>query len=142
MHREGHRIKSFGGKVEAYKDVNGDPLGPLRIWVPDIEPAVPGLAMTRSIGDKVASQIGLIYKPEILEHRLTYNDKFIILATDGLWEFISSKKAVEIVGKHWQLGKIADACEELVTRATKKWKAEDDIVDDITVMIVYLKIDF
>lgn len=99
--REAHRIKSFGGIVEAFKNVKGEPEGPLRIWDPHTQPPVPGLAMTRSIGDKIASSIGLIYKPKITETRLTPDDKFIILASDGIWEFISNQKAVEIVEKHW-----------------------------------------
>lgn len=98
--------------------------------------------MTRAIGDKVAREIGLIYKPEIIQHRLTDEDKFLIIASDGIWEFITIQKAVDIVAKHWENGKVADACEELVATATSKWKEEDDIIDDITVIVIYLKCEF
>ena len=52
--KEAHRIQSFGGLVAASKDVDGNNVGPLRIWVPGSNPPVPGLAMTRAIGDKIA----------------------------------------------------------------------------------------
>lgn len=39
-------------------------------------------------------------EPDHTEIELTANDKFIILASDGVWEFISSKEAVEIVAQY------------------------------------------
>lgn len=46
------RIMKANGRVDAFKDQNGDPMGPMRVWLAEEE--VPGLAMSRSIGDKVA----------------------------------------------------------------------------------------
>ena len=39
------RIKAANGRVDAFKDQNGDPMGPQRVWLSDEE--VPGLAMSR-----------------------------------------------------------------------------------------------
>lgn len=39
-------------------------------------------------------------KPEIIYHRLTHHDKFLILATDGLWDIISPLQAIRLVGEH------------------------------------------
>lgn len=66
--------------------------------------------------------------------------QFFILATDGVWEFISSAEAVEIVDKCFQDGMGAsDACKELIRAATEKWKEyEGDYRDDITAMVVRL----
>ena len=47
-------IEKAGGVVDTFKDEEGHPMGPLRIWVPGKNPPVPGLAMTRSIGDRLA----------------------------------------------------------------------------------------
>lgn len=43
------RILRNGGRVQPYRDVNGNQLGPLRVW--HLHEDIPGLAMTRSFGD-------------------------------------------------------------------------------------------
>ena len=48
---EQDRILKNGGRVEAYR-INGISVGPKRVWLKVDN--VPGLAMSRSIGDKVA----------------------------------------------------------------------------------------
>ena len=51
----------MGGKLESYSDEDGEPVGPLRVWIPGKN--VPGLAMTRSFGDYYASTVGVISDP-------------------------------------------------------------------------------
>ncbi len=48
--------------------------------------------MSRSIGDKVAQSVGVTPEPEILEYTLTEYDQFILLASDGVWEFMSNER--------------------------------------------------
>ena len=40
---------------------NGDFIGPMRVWIQ--EDSIPGLAMSRSFGDKIASTVGVIAVP-------------------------------------------------------------------------------
>ena len=47
-----------------YYDEDGEEMGPYRVWLK--EKNIPGLAMTRSFGDYVASTVGVISEPEIL----------------------------------------------------------------------------
>lgn len=47
---EKERIIQQGGVVDSYRDIKGLALGPSRIWLPDM--SGPGLAMSRSFGDK------------------------------------------------------------------------------------------
>ncbi|XP_054748469.2 pyruvate dehydrogenase [acetyl-transferring]-phosphatase 1, mitochondrial-like [Lytechinus pictus] len=42
----------------------------------------------------------LITTPEVTYRRLTPNDKFLILASDGLWDMLTNDKAVQLVGEH------------------------------------------
>lgn len=42
----------------------------------------------------------LTAEPEISHHRLTPKDKFLILASDGLWEMLSPDKVVKLVAAH------------------------------------------
>ncbi|XP_011299583.1 pyruvate dehydrogenase [acetyl-transferring]-phosphatase 1, mitochondrial [Fopius arisanus] len=42
----------------------------------------------------------LTAKPQVMYHRLTPKDKFLIIATDGLWDLLSPLEAVQLVGEH------------------------------------------
>eukprot|EP01017_Pseudomicrothorax_dubius_P044902 TRINITY_DN765_c0_g2_i2.p1 TRINITY_DN765_c0_g2~~TRINITY_DN765_c0_g2_i2.p1 ORF type:complete len:634 (-),score=113.15 TRINITY_DN765_c0_g2_i2:305-2206(-) len=86
---ESDRIVRNGGRIEPFYDSRGNTIGPPRVWL--LNEDKPGLAMTRSLGDKVASSVGVSWVPEIIEHRITSQDKFLILATDGIWEFLSNE---------------------------------------------------
>ena len=100
------RIIASGGKVEAYRDNFGNFVGPERVWKKEGD--VPGFAMSRSFGDEVAHNVGVIVNPEIDDYHLLNEDKFIILASDGIWEFIS-----------------------------KRWIMEEEVIDDITIILAF-----
>jgi serine/threonine protein phosphatase PrpC len=100
-------------------DGSGDYVGPARVWLG--HEASPGLAMSRSMGDTVGAQAGVISTPEIIEFELRQNDKFIILGTDGLWEFLDNQLCVDLVGEYWKLGNIEGSCERLVKEAVDVW---------------------
>ena len=51
---------------------------------------MPGLAMTRSFGDKIGCQAGVIAEPEIFEMELSSEDKFMVIASDGVFEYMSN----------------------------------------------------
>ncbi|KAK6727051.1 hypothetical protein RB195_005010 [Necator americanus] len=42
----------------------------------------------------------LTVSPEVFYHRLTANDKFLVLATDGLWEWLDPDTVVRLVHDH------------------------------------------
>lgn len=59
---ESKRIYKCGGRIEAFRDImTGEEMGPSRVWLPNED--VPGLAMSRSIGDFVAQSVGVIPDP-------------------------------------------------------------------------------
>lgn len=124
--------------MEPYYDENGQPLGPYRIWLK--EQQIPGLAMSRSMGDMVAKSVGVIHEPEIMIRKLEPADKFIILASDGIWEFISSQEAVDMVKESWESGKTEACCDRLVKEAVMRWQKEDESIDDITVIVIFLNV--
>jgi hypothetical protein len=47
---------NFGGRIFSQKNEKGEDLGPLRVWMKEL--AMPGLAMTRSFGDKAGIKAG------------------------------------------------------------------------------------
>ena len=83
------RIVQQGGKVEACQDPDGRLIGPARVWLK--EENLPGLAMSRSLGDGVCKTIGVICDLEIVGYKLVPDDKFVVLASDGVFEFLSKK---------------------------------------------------
>jgi len=63
--------------------------GPKRVWMRNRQ--VPGLAMTRSIGDMAATSVGVTAEPEIkVFNNLQPSDKFIVVASDGIWDRFSN----------------------------------------------------
>jgi serine/threonine protein phosphatase PrpC len=98
----------------------------------------PGLAMSRAFGDIDAHHYGVTHDAEVKEHKLRPCDEFVIVASDGVWEFIINQEAVDLVSKQGRSG-IRVAAESLAKLAWSRWRAkETEVVDDITVLIAYL----
>lgn len=132
---EQERILGMNGRVEACKGVLGDPIGPARVWLKAQD--MPGLAMSRSFGDDVATSVGVISIPEITEHVIKPEDKMVIWGSDGVWEFISSQEAVNLVGN---CKNAEAACKLLVKESTARWKKEEEVIDDISALVVFLDV--
>ena len=133
---EKKRIIEKGGRIESYKDEEGEFAGPQRVWLKTEN--VPGLAMTRSFGDDVAHSIGVISQPEILEYNIVNEDKFILLASDGIWEFISSDECVNMVKDYYLKDDIDGALDYLYKESSKRWIMEEEVIDDTTLIIMFL----
>ena len=91
---EKERILKAGGRVLNMEYEDGYD-GPARVWLADQN--IPGLAMSRSLCDTVAHTVGVISMPEITERKLTDDERAIVIGSDGLWEFISSKEAIRLI---------------------------------------------
>lgn len=126
------RIEAKGGEV---KRLEGDI--PYRVFLKD--KMYPGLAMSRALGDLVAGQAGVSPEPDITEWKIEQNkDLFIVLCSDGVWEFISSQESVDLVARHGQK-EVQTAADALARESWNKWIVEEgDVVDDITVEVIYL----
>ena len=137
---EYQRIMENNGRVDPFREDNGDPVGPARVWLR--EQQIPGLAMSRSIGDLVAASVGVIAEPEFFELQLNESDKFLVIATDGVWEFIDNDECVRLVSPFWEANPPdpKGAVNKLIELSVKHWEREDEVIDDITVVVVFLKI--
>lgn len=132
---ERQRIIECGGRVDTCRAANREPIGPLRVWLKTQE--VPGLAMTRSFGDRIAATVGVTHTPEIVTH--TYRegtDKIMILASDGVWEFLSSQDAVDIASR---CATPEEAAIQLYKQSDARWRRDEEVIDDITVLVVFFK---
>lgn len=131
---EQKRIESMGGFVS-------QPLQEglsARVWLDDTYSQI-GLAMARSIGDHAVAPVGVIAEPEVTFCEIQKQNDFLILATDGVWEFITSQEAIQIVNQHLKKG-ATKACQALIEAAADKWHDEEgNYRDDITALVVRLQ---
>ena len=134
---EKKRINQFGGVVEKayYSDDEDDDYLPYRVWAKDED--YPGLAMSRSIGDSDAKKVGVIPNPQIVEYTIDYSSKYLLIGSDGIWEFISNEEAMKIANKYYLRNDTYALCQELSQKATKLWEEKDVVVDDITILVVF-----
>ena len=141
------RVKKAGARVltmdqiEGYRDINeefgneeDDDGDPPRLWCQ--EGAYPGTAFTRSLGDQVAERIGVFAEPELLRRELSKEDEFLLVASDGVFEFLSSQAVADIVSHY---DDALEACRALVSEAYRLWLQYEVRTDDISVILVRFK---
>ena len=68
-------------------------------------------------------------------------DKFIIIASDGVWEFLSNEDIARIVWPFYLNNSPEQAGNAIVRAAAKKWKENDTVIDDITCITIFLEVD-
>ena len=134
---ESLRIINNNGRIKrCYDEELKKYLGPERVWLKNKEE--PGLAMTRSIGDKIAHSIGVIDEPEFKIHEYDGSEKFIVIASDGIWEYLGGDDCIKIVKKFYEEDYAVDkASFALVKEAFDKWKRKEVVIDDITVILIF-----
>ena len=132
---EYNRIIMSGGAVEQLEDEFGRRVGPYRVWAKGED--YPGLAMSRSIGDLKGKAIGVIPDPGILEYDLNKTTKYIVVCSDGVWEFLNNDM-VKDLGKQFYLKNDAVSfCNKLIEQSLFEWNKNDIIVDDITAVVAF-----
>ena len=132
--KERQRIEKAGGVISQYEgDETKD--SPMRVWVKGEE--YPGIAMSRSIGDLVAKTVGVIPEPDIFTREIFGVTKYIVLCSDGVWEFISNEEVMNIVNPFFMRGEPEEACKELIKKANLFWSKENSR-DDITVVVAFI----
>ena len=109
----------------------------MRVWLKNEN--IPGLAMSRSIGDFVAASVGVSTVPEVIEYLVQPSDKFILMASDGVWEFINNETIVKLIAPYFESGDINGACEQVMKEALYQWTQDDSsVVDDITFIMIFI----
>jgi len=149
------RIVGCGGRVKLVHDT-------ARVYLATDD--IPGLAMSRSLGDFVAHSVGVSSEPEYFEYDLstllpsttsspvTGSDvagssgggrhpvlvrTVLLIGTDGVYDMISNETAVSMAFKHW--GDPAAATDAIVKQTGARWMTRWGLVDDTTMCIVNLE---
>lgn len=136
---EAERIIEAGGVIDSFYDPEetNKPMGPQRVWVKDEN--FPGLAMSRSLGDTVAHAVGVTSKPQVTSTLVGIDDKFVVIGSDGVWEFLTNQQIAEIVFPFYKQNQPETAANEIVKQAYKKWRLEEEVVDDITAVVIFME---
>ncbi|KAI7904261.1 phosphatase 2C-like domain-containing protein [Cokeromyces recurvatus] len=125
--KEEQRIRKAGGFVENGR-VNGS------------------LALSRAIGDFVfksntqitPDQQAVTAEPDIIEHLLTDQDEFVVMACDGIWDCLSNQQVVDFIRCKLCEHKLLDTiCEELIDYCLADQSNVTGIgCDNMTVIII------
>ena len=116
--------ENWGVNLGEELDNGGDPP---RVWAAG--KSYPGCAFTRSIGDHVAEGIGVTAEPELLVKEMTREDNFIVIASDGVWEFLTNQSVADMVLK---FDDPLEACRAVVAESYRLWLQYEVRTDDIT----------
>ena len=139
LKEEHERITKCNGRVEPFKDALGRSKGPPRVWLKNDN--IPGLAMSRSLGDSWGAMAGVSPIPDIKEIDIDGStDWLIALGSDGVWEFVSNEYAGEVLMPYYTKKNAEGAGETLVKEAFLRWRSKtESMIDDITAVITFLK---
>ena len=91
---EKSRIEKCGGEVRC-EIVDDGEVGPARVFLRGSN--IPGLAMSRSLGDTVSKTAGVISVPQTHTVYLESHHTVLVWASDGLWEFCSNAEVLDMV---------------------------------------------
>ena len=117
------RIEARGGRVDQKYGK-----GPFRLYQANL--LLPGLMVSRSLGDSVAHAAGGSAEPDLLSFGPDPNLAAIVLASDGLWDTVKPEAVADVVSHH---SAPKAACEALMAMA-----ASGHSMDNITVVVSYL----
>lgn len=128
------RIEAKGGRVFAVEYDDGVD-GPARVWLGHMD--VPGLAMSRSLCDGVAHTAGVSSEPEFFEYEFSKGreDLILVMASDGLWEFMTDQEVMDIAVLTTEP---RFAVDRLISESNERWMREEQVIDDTTVCVAFL----
>lgn len=117
---EKKRIDLHGGLVSMTKNGNSNIQ---RIY--SLNEDGPGLAVSRTVGDIIGHSVGVSYEPEVALKEIESQDKFIVIASDGVWDVMNSSEVIGFVFEKENSAKEKIA-EELVNECRTRWEKIND----------------
>lgn len=130
---ERRRILKAGGRIRQIVDEKGNKSGGLRVFVPSQD--IPGVNFTRSFGDSVIHAYGISSEVDCIVTKRTPADRFVVIASDGIYEFIDNLEVINLVAT---AKTVEAAAETLVRTAKTRWLSEEQSSDDVTAIVIRL----
>lgn len=124
------RIRDSGGYVDFDQDTH-------RIY--KIGETYPAINLARAFGDIRGREAGIVSVPEIIEFKLSSSDEFLLLCSDGIWEFMTPDEACRVCRDSFLQN--TNPAKDLAVESLKHWRENaGGAVDDITVVFANLRL--
>ena len=81
----------------------------------------------------------MICTPEIIEKNVSQDSCYCIVASDGIWEFLSNKQVCDFTNKFYSSGDFKGMVKNLIKEASIEWNNDGICRDDITLVIHLFK---
>merc|ERR1712176_987492 len=89
-------------------------------------------------GDLYLREAGVISEPDVLQVKLAQTDQFLLVCSDGVWEYLPPQNAVNVIND--ALTTRENPVKQLARTTSDAWEAqENETVDDITIILVQLQ---
>jgi serine/threonine protein phosphatase PrpC len=76
---------------------------------------------------------------EIKSRYIGINDKFVVIGSDGVFEFLSNQDAAEVVLPFCKINQPENAANAIVKAGHLRWREDEEIVDDITAVVIFME---
>jgi serine/threonine protein phosphatase PrpC len=120
--KEKERIEANGGEVRSFK--YEDDWTVHRAFIKGKN--YPGLCMSRSFGDDCVKEHGINAVPDVSETKVDMAAKpMLILASDGVWEFLETNWVVRAVFKALPGKGLIKCAKKLASESKHRWKEEE-----------------
>ena len=63
----------------------------------------------------------------------------MVICSDGVWDFMDNEKVMKIANKYYINNNPEGFCQEIIGNASYRWEKEEEVIDDITAVIVFFK---
>ena len=60
--------------------------------------------------ESAQSLVSVMLYLEIMEYYVLDSDKILVLASDGVWEFLSNKEVIELIAPYYERNSPSGAC--------------------------------
>jgi len=142
---EAARLVARGGRVQCIKPINGQNatdclgLGPPRLWSRAVS-GVPGLAVSRGLGDVMAQTCGLVPEVEVLVAPLREGDLVLIVASDGVFDVLEDSDVLRRCLGFRRTSDAGGAALAIVEAAGRAWARQSggSYSDDASCMVFFL----
>lgn len=129
------RLESCGSQVQTFIFENDVHIS--RVFVKGTD--YPGLCMSRSLGDQCVKAHGVTADPDVIEYTGIPGQTYILLASDGVWEFVPSSLVCSSLSKRLRAEGKEKCMARIVAESKKRWKSnEGTYCDDITALMITL----